>query len=219
MVGINNKTLESWERGRSQPRPEVIKALSTAWGFPLDWFWDARQVGLPPGYSGAAILMPKDSDEITKGIIYGKKCLIRQWRGANAGTDNEELSFDLVPEEAYAIWGWVVDGKPDIHDSFRISGESMSPRIEHGDRVIVRIEPDPPYGAIVAAQSPAGQVFFKVFRRGAVGPELHSINPKFSPILDLHGWECKGFAIAIIKEPDGNRGFSLEWLEGLPLRP
>lgn len=218
IMGQNLKTVESWERGRSQPKPEAIRKLSEAWGFPLDWFWSSVDTPAP---LREAPLEPleKNSDSVISSLIYGRKCLIRQWRGANAGSPDEDSSFDLDPEDAYEVYAFLVDGKPDIHDAFRIRGESMSPRVEQGDRVIVRYEPAPTYGSIVMVQSPDGKVYLKVLKKTTNGIEFHSVNPRFKPITEPEGWVCKGFAIAIIKEPSGNRGITLEWLEGRPLRP
>ncbi|MGQ0644033.1 MAG: transcriptional repressor LexA [Elusimicrobiota bacterium] len=67
--------------------------------------------------------------------------------------------------------------------ALRVKGDSMHPRIEDGDMVLVRITPTAQDGDIVVAYfQEEGEATVKLFRRKGADPYLEPINPKYSPI-------------------------------------
>ena len=66
--------------------------------------------------------------------------------------------------------------------ALRISGDSMSPRIQHGDVVIVRKQSDAESGDIVIATVNGDDATCKIIRKYKDGIELVPINPAYQPV-------------------------------------
>lgn len=70
--------------------------------------------------------------------------------------------------------------------ALRISGDSMSPRIQHGDVVIVRKQSDAESGDIVIATVNGDDATCKIIRKYKDGIELVPINPAYQPVYYSH---------------------------------
>ena len=69
----------------------------------------------------------------------------------------------------------------------------------------------------MVAKRPDGVEFIKVYKLNKQGPEMHSINGDFPPIVGLDGWEVSGEVTAIWK-PYLSKELNLEFGFGSALR-
>jgi phage repressor protein C with HTH and peptisase S24 domain len=67
----------------------------------------------------------------------------------------------------------------------------MEPRIEHGAKVLIRLDPNAPAKEIGAASNGKGSIFLKRLMRCPARLELHSLNDRFPPITNLSGWTLR----------------------------
>lgn len=75
----------------------------------------------------------------------------------------------------------------------RVSGDSMEPEINDGDRVLVRTQPAVEIGEI-GIFIRDGERYVKIYR----GDHLESINPKYGP-MEFRGFsECKGLVVGVL---------------------
>lgn len=65
----------------------------------------------------------------------------------------------------------------------RIKGNSMSPRIQNGDVVIVRVQPDAESGDIVIAKVNGDDACCKKLQKHDEGISLISLNPEYEPMF------------------------------------
>ncbi len=149
----------------------------------------------------------------------GTSVLLSVWSAAAGFASDDEFAFEEDGFETEVVPSWLcVDEDPDRLRLVRVTGPSMGDRAPSGSRVIVRLMPDPADRIIGVFQSPERRLYLKMLRY-APGPELHSFDEAFPPILPpiISGWEMRGVALAIMKPYDGS-GANIEFNGGSPLR-
>ena len=145
---------------------------------------------------------------------------VRAWESALAGLDNESECFFEPTDAPYEIpSAFLVGGLDmvDFHDLVRVSGRSMSPLIEPGDRVLFFQDSSPRRNTVVMAQCPENRIFIKVLRDVKGVWELHSLNPQGAQFDNLRGWKIHGYAVAILRDPDGGN-MNIMWPFGQPIK-
>ena len=83
--------------------------------------------------------------------------------------DYEEIDEDLASKSEFF--------------GLRIKGNSMSPRIQSGDVVIVRVQPDAESGDIVIAKVNGDDACCKKLQKHDEGISLISLNPEYEPMF------------------------------------
>jgi phage repressor protein C with HTH and peptisase S24 domain len=117
-----------------------------------------------------------------------------------------------------AIPAFLASSNPDAHILCIASGASMYPRVQNGERVVVKLDRNPPNNAIIIAKRPDGANFVKVLKQNDRGfLELLSLNQEFKPIVSLDGWEMRGYAVAILHAYEPGMP-NIEWDQGRALR-
>lgn len=86
----------------------------------------------------------------------------------------EVLDWEEIPEDM---------ARKGEHYGLRVKGNSMSPRIQEGDVLIVRVQPDAENGDIVIAKVNGSDACCKRFIRYEEGIALHSFNPAYDPMV------------------------------------
>lgn len=145
---------------------------------------------------------------------------IPAWRGVLGGNSLEDEAVyerEEDPEEipsAFLVRG--IDGI-ELHDVIKVSGNSMYPRVESGERIIIFRDSIPRANTIVFAASPEGRQYIKCLRQ----PGRHFILDSYAEdgltVENIAGWTIYGYAIAILGPP-GMGSRNIEWNEGRPLR-
>ncbi len=209
LLGVNRGAYKNWEYNHSQPKLAVIER--------------ARRLGagVPDPEPNARVLPIRDAPPVIQSLAEGQIALLPVWKAQGGIIGDEEFSFEEFEAEMIGVPAFLVMGAP--IERFRavvVSGFSMSPRIESGAIVVVRLADEAASGVITVVQADAGRLFVKTFRRDAFGnPELHSISDKFPPIDAVHlkGWRVRAVSCGIVHPYEPGRA-NIEWDAGRPLR-
>ncbi|MHB8637493.1 MAG: XRE family transcriptional regulator [Fimbriimonadaceae bacterium] len=219
MLGIDRTTVAKWETKSDIPAG-ALRRVADRLGIELAWFLDGD--ASEPRFIRHAVNVraTNRAEEIGSAagsLRRGDQVMLAVWRGVMAGDGDCEFWLSDTPEFR-AIPSFLASSDPDGHVLCIASGLSMTPRIDHAERAVVRLDPDPPIGAIVVARRPDGANFIKVLRKhSSLRLELHSLNPEFGPITELKDWALKGFVVAILHTYTG-QGANIEYDDGRPLR-
>ena len=195
--------------------------MGALWRFSEAWFWDDAASVLPEHESNARVLPIRDAPPVIQSLAEGQIALLPVWKAQGGIIGDEEFSFEEFEAEMIGVPAFLVMGAP--IERFRavvVSGFSMSPRIESGAIVVVRLADEAASGVITVVQADAGRLFVKTFRRDSYGnPELHSISDKFPPIDAVHlkGWRVRAVSCGIVHPYEPGRA-NIEWDAGRPLR-
>lgn len=217
MLGLDRSTVAKWETSSQIPEPGLKKAAERL-GIAYEWFLDGQST--PPIYvseppNARPTNRPGEMGAAGESLRRGDQVMLAVWRGVMAG-DGECEFWEHDSPEFRAVPSFLASSDPDAHVLCIASGLSMSPRIDHAERAVVRLDPDPPIGAIVVARRPDGANFIKVLRKNS-WLELHSLNPAFPPITECRDWLLKGYVVAILHTYSGP-GANIEYDDGRPLR-
>jgi len=226
ILKVDTSTVGRWESKNEIP-PERLPVIASLLNVREEWFYDGGDA--PPS---AARRSPGDMLTEARSTIYGVpkeqqtrvetkmasgiQVAVPIWRGVAAGSTEEcEFVESDTPEFREVPMFFTADSQNYV--LCIASGQSMSTRIEHGDRILVRLDPDVPTGRLVVARSPEGRNYIKKLVGAQRRLELHSINPDFTPITEIDGWQIKGGAIVIWHDYEAGKP-NLEWDEGRYLR-
>lgn len=78
----------------------------------------------------------------------------------------------------------------------RVAGDSMLPRLRHGDVVHIELSKTPREGCITLARNQDNELTLKALKHVAGQWELHSFNPEY-PNATSASWEILGYAVVI----------------------
>lgn len=219
MLGIDRTTIAKWETKGDIP-DRTLQRVADRLGIDIGWFLaddDSEPPVLRSAANVRAVSRQDEESDPAKSLRRGDQVMLAVWRGVMAGDGDCEFWLSDTPEFR-AIPSFLASSDPDGHVLCIASGLSMTPRIDHAERAVVKLDPDPPIGAIVVARRPDGANFIKVLRKHpSLRLELHSLNEEFEPIVDLKGWTLKGFVVAILHTYTG-QGANIEYDDGRPLR-
>lgn len=202
--------ISNWEKTGVFPSGK-LEAISRAIGIDIQWFLDGKD-----SYPNAQVVIVENDPATIAG--FAQTAAIRSWSSAMAGFDGEDGHFELDPDPQEVPTAFLIGGtsKIDKHDSVRVTGTSMLPRIEPGDRVIFYQDQAPMTGAIALVQSPEHQVLIKAIRRDGALIRFDSLG-NGACFTDLKGWKILGLAICIMGRADGSRR-NIEWDDGRYLK-
>jgi DNA-binding XRE family transcriptional regulator len=218
IIGVDTSSVGRWEATGAIPKsrlPTVARIL----GLPVPWFDNGRS-DPPPMQKESPNALESSADVSSieaRSLVRGDEVLLPTWRGTIAG-DGECEFFDSDSPELNAVPSFLAGNDPHSHILCIASGASMYPRVKNGERVVVRLDRNPPNNVIVVAKRPDGANFVKVLRQNERGLlELHSLNQDFRPITDLENWEMRGYAVAVLHSYEPGQA-NIEWDSGRPLR-
>lgn len=226
VMSISRGSVASYSaRNNANPsRDKVAKlvefAQESGLAVPMAWFYDGQDTPVPAGQSTLA----NERDSAVRlnepQAIYGfaMRAAIRSWSSAMAGIDGEDGAFEEEPEPYEVPTAFLIGGtaKIDLHDIVRITGTSMEPRIEPGERVIFYRDSAIIDNSIALVQSPDHQVYVKAIKREGKRYRFDSLG-KGACFDDLTNWTILGHAICIMGRPgEGKR--NIEWDDGRYLR-
>lgn len=184
LIGKNRATVSKYETDDDVVPDSVLRIISEVTGKSLRFFQENSDYSKEPSVFAEGAEAELGYSEIP------------YWGAVPAG-DWQEPSSDagltMRVENNLAKEGRI---------AVRVAGESMSPRLEHGDVVIVQKSKTPREGVITLARNDANELTLKVLRHTTDGQwELHPINKEFSPTKSPR-WEILGYAVAIQRIDD-----------------
>ncbi len=159
-IGIGKSSISEWESGKRSPDIDKVKDI-------------ARALGVTPAY-----LMGWDdassSRPLPAGLMPVRKRRIPILGHVAAGVPiMAEREYEEYEDDTYGISCDYV---------LRVEGDSMEPRVQNGDVVYVREQPDVDDGQI-AVVGVDDSVTLKVVYHLPNGLQLVSLNPKYKPMI------------------------------------
>jgi transcriptional regulator with XRE-family HTH domain len=230
-LGVERGTVATYKaRPNANPSPDKVRRLAEEYLVPVYWFYDGEDTEAPidPDMPEEFFkdeptnILPTNKPEHLKkdavGHLKGDLVSLPVWRGVLAGADDEVTFEESEWPETRAIPAYITGGDYEQHVLCIASGQSMADRINHADRVVVRLDPDVPAGCMVVARSPEDKNYVKVLRKNPQNGrlELHSVNGAYKVITELAQWRLKGGVIAILGPYEGGR--NIEFDDGRYLR-
>lgn len=214
--GVPWHRISQWELGRtSRPSPDDVKAVAKALGIPSGWFFDPDIEHLPD----TAGSIPESAAQVAEGFVM--TVAVRSWASVSAGLEqSDDAHFHEIDTPHEVPAAFLVGGyrNLDRHDLVVVAGWSMSPLMNPGDRVLFLQDQTPRPNTVVMASDPEGRMFVKVLRHASAGWFLESVSPTGATFRDLAGWRICGYAVAIIRDPDGSGEPNITWPMGQPIK-
>jgi|GEM_PF-5759078 len=218
VLGTSRSLISRYESDEDRSVPlsyvELVREkLQPSW--PIEWFFDG-QPGLPREIASAGLAPGSDPPNP---LGFGKSSVPGAGRrlfpilgsvgaaafpveSVDAAEEFVEFSDDLYRRDRYAI---------------RIDGDSMYPRFEHGDYILVQPDPHPAGGLIVVVRTVESKYATKVLREKGGEKVLVPINPEYSAIPLEKGMTMIGYAVGHRRER--GKGRYLEEGDNGGLRP
>lgn len=170
-LGINKNTFAGWKRGVI-PLQSTQQLLARYFGVSIDYLMGNTNNPIP------------HSETVGTYIPYEKRGLRPVIGLASAGTG-------VIAEEM--IVGWeAVEDEYDNDNCFwlEVSGNSMAPKIDNGDRVLVQRDAEIESGCIAVVVVDGVEGFLKQVEFGENSTTLHSFNPYY-PDMKFEGADQK----------------------------
>lgn len=101
--------------------------------------------------------------------------------------------------------------------AIQIAGDSMSPRLQHGDYLLIQPTSKPPSGVLVVVKTPEGEFACKLFKQEGTKATLHCLNEDYPPVEVGLQWEVIGMVVAYRRQLGPKR--YIEEADGAGLRP
>jgi phage repressor protein C with HTH and peptisase S24 domain len=222
LLKVDTSTVGRWEASNHIPEDQLPR-LADKLGIDEAWFVDGSDE-LPPRRKvlkeespNIKPVNPNAMSRMEASIREGLLVGIPVWKGVRAGSSEECVFIEPDEIDVREIPLYLTLGEPERHVLCIASGMSMAPRIEHAERILVRLDPDVPVGHLVVARNPEGENFVKMLTKNGSALCLESLNPDFEPIRELDGWDMRGGVTAILHTYEPGRG-NIEWDDGRFLR-
>lgn len=174
-LGLSRNQVANYESDRTHIPGGLLEKLA-------DWW------SLPPGYFGVDQIGPvlepvsiaSRSPHINL-IPYWGQVPCGDWERPGDDEDWIQVSESIEPKGVIAV---------------KVSGNSMAPRLIHGQTVVIKLDKTPRDGLITLATNNQNELTLKVLKFVSGEWQLHSINPEHG-IVSAESWEVLGYAIAI----------------------
>lgn len=200
-TGINYSTLSNWKRRNNKLSAKNAQKIADFFGVSIDYLMTGEQKDPQDVYVSI--------DDVVEVNEEGVRNRMEQY--------NSRLKHRLIP-----VFGRVAAGIPlsaiqeildweELDDSYhgeffglKVVGDSMSPRIEEGDTLIVKSQPDAESGDIVIAQINGDQATVKKLIKHQNGISLVPLNLNYS-VLYFSAEEVESLPVRIIGKVVENR--------------
>lgn len=185
LVGLSRGQIANYETGRTDPPREMLYKLAGALNVSVDYL--------------IGVESPKVVNVREERVPYAPEIrLIPYWGEVPCG------SWEAPPDDP----GWI-----QVSEAFqdtgivgvRVSGNSMMPRLTHGQLAIVKLDKTPREGVVTLAHNEQGELTLKVLRMRDGSWHLDSLNPEY-PEAAADKWTILGFVIGMEeRDPAGLR--------------
>jgi SOS-response transcriptional repressor LexA len=205
--------------GISRISDERKARIAAAMKLSVDQIWGTGAQGgaTVSGRVSGNVLRLEETEAFTASVA------IPRWRSALAGYDSEESDFQRDGYAEVPV-AFLVGGRSQIdrHDLVTVSGNSLAPRVNSGEALVIYRDSMLYRNSIVLAQctdNDGTRVYVKALRSVNGQWQLHSINKaEGDDFVDLSGWQIFGYAVARFGDDADEEGFNVEWRNGRPLR-
>lgn len=161
---ISQGTVGNWETGKRTPDTDMLKTISRFFRVTVDEL--IGNTHEPPEYSNINEIIPQDN-------IY--KIPVYETVSAGFGAFAQDEILEYIPV--------VITNPYDARDTIgiRVKGNSMYPKIEDGDIIIVRKQESVDSGSIAVLLLDGEEGLVKKVEYGPDWIDLISINPEYAP--------------------------------------
>ena len=206
-TGVSTATLSSWKKGKYTPKRDKLEALAKYFEVPLE----AISPGKEDSKNKTVIKIHHSdmSDRINKEMSEAIKSAITGQFSGNSGLRISKkipvlgrvaAGLPIVAEEEILDWE-EISGEMALNGEYfalQIKGDSMMPRMESGDVVIVRQQDDADSGDYVIALINGDDAVCKQLKKYDDGSiALMSLNPAYDPMY-FSGAEIDSTPVRII---------------------
>lgn len=183
-LNVSKWVYRNWESGRTRLPERIAKALGQEFGFDWRWFYDDSKQSVPDVFADKHASLP---DTKSKYPVYYLPLYPEVPAGNWSPASSEIIEYIPVPPHLAG----------ENRFATKIVGDSMHPKIIHGDIVIVQRSHEPRPGVITLAVNRDGEATIKVLERVGQTYRLNPINPAY-PATDVRTYTLIGFVIAVI---------------------
>ena len=161
-INVTKGAVAMWETGKRTPDADMLKTLSQYFRVTVDELIGNEHE--PTDSSNIAEILPSDK-------IYKIPVFETVSAGFGAYASNEIMGY--IP--------LVIDNPYDVEETIgiRVKGDSMYPKIENGDIIIVRKQDSVDSGSIAVLLLDGEEGLVKKVEYGPDWIELHSLNPEY----------------------------------------
>ncbi len=163
-VHIAVNTLNQYELGKREPSFEILLSLADAFNVSVEY------------------LMGKELDKNTEGIILNRKVVkIPVFGTIPAGVPIDMIEDSFIEDEEEIPSEWLRSGNEFF--ALKVRGNSMMPKFEDGDVLILKKQDDCESGAFCAVSINHTECTFKKVLKKESGITLMPLNPDFDPMF------------------------------------
>lgn len=159
VLNVSQGTIGNWETGKRTPDAEMLKTISKYFRITVD-----ELIGNDREISNIRDVIPQDNVHMIP--VYATV-------SAGFGAYAEDNIIDHLP--------MIIDNPYDVADTIgiRVKGDSMYPKIEDGDIIIVRKQESVDSGSVAVLLLDGEEGLVKKVEYGKDWIELHSFNPEY----------------------------------------
>ena len=180
--GITPVSVHQWESGQTQPDPRKITSLASVLGVSVEWLLSGQGDMLPKALRQRTAKV-EISSMVPAGYVPIRVAAVRPGMGGPAETfgDGEEKAEYFPPALVASL-----RARPADLWVMQVEGQSMSPYLEPGDRIIVdSSKTSPSQPGVFVVWDGFGMVckwVERIFRSDPPAIRLISQNPMFNPV-------------------------------------
>lgn len=161
-LGLSRSTISMYETGGSEPDMQTLKSIANFFNVSIDY------------------LMGRDVDNNVKGMKLDRNVVkVPVYGTIPAGVPIEMIEDSYIQDEEEIPVDWIKGGQ--TYFCLRVKGESMMPKFEDGDILILRQQPDCENGDYCAVSINCTECSFKKVIKQQNGITLQPLNPAYEP--------------------------------------
>ena len=163
-LNVSNGTIAMWETNKRQPDLDMLSRIALFFNVSIDY------------------LMGRNADHNITGLQLDRSVVkIPVYGSIPAGVPLEMIADSYIEDEEEIPAKWLKDGSK--YFCLLVKGESMMPKFEDGDILILRQQPDCNSGDYCAVSINCTECTFKKVIKHDNGITLQPLNPAFEPMF------------------------------------
>lgn len=163
-LNVSNGTIAMWETGKRQPDLSTLQKLAEFFNVTVDY------------------LMGRDVDHNVRGVQLERSVVkVPVYGTIPAGVPIEMIADTYIEDEEEIPVDWLKGGNR--YFCLKVKGESMMPKFEDGDTLILKQQDDCNSGDYCAVSINCTECTFKKVIKHDNGITLQPLNPAFEPMF------------------------------------
>ncbi len=164
LINVDQSTVSKWEQDKAIPDIQTLSNIASFFGVSIDY------------------LMGREPDKNVKGVQLNRIVVkIPVFGTIPAGVPIEMIEDSFIEDEEEIPADWLTGGNE--YFALKVRGESMMPKFENGDVLILKKQDDCESGAFCAVSINHTECTFKKVLKKSNGITLMPLNPEFEPLF------------------------------------